>query len=147
MDLIFISVLAILAGAVISVQAGINYQLQMHWAQSPILAAFISFFVGTLGLLLCLLVTRTPIPPFPDKIIPWHWIGGLMGAFLVTVTVIAAPRLGATTMMALVLAGQIGISLVLDHFGLVGYAQKMISWQRVLGAVLVGCGVYLVRRY
>ena len=147
MDLLFLSFLTILAGATMSVQAGINAQLQSHWAQSPILAALVSFAVGTLGLLFCVLITRTPIPPLPGKIVPWHWMGGFLGAYLVTVTVLAAPRLGAATMIALVLAGQIGISLVLDHFGLLGYAQKSLSWQRLLGAVFLGIGVFLIRRF
>ena len=50
-------------------------------------------------------------------------------------------------MIGLILAGQIGSGLVLDHFGLLGYTQKLINWQRVLGAVLVGVGVFLIRRF
>ena len=146
MDTFFISILAVLAGMGASVQAGVNYQLQAHWAKSAILAAFISFFVGTLALFLVVIVTGTPIPAFPETITPWHWVGGFLGAYLVTITVIAAPRLGAATMIALVLAGQIGISLILDHFGLFGYAQKAISWQRLLGASFLGVGVFLIRK-
>ena len=145
MERALISILTILAGATLSVQAGINAQLDLHWAHSPILAALVSFLVGTLGLLLCLLVTRTPVPPFSGRIVPWHWSGGLYGAFLVTITVVAAQRLGATTMIALVLAGQIGSSLVLDHFGFVGYAQKPMSRRRLLGALLLGLGVLLIK--
>ena len=146
MDSFFISVLAVLAGMGASVQAGVNYQLQAHWAKSSILAAFVSFFVGTLSLLLVVIVAGIPIPAFPETIIPWHWAGGFLGAYLVTIMVVAAPRLGAATMIALVLAGQIGISLILDHFGLFGYAQKAVSWQRLLGASLVGTGVFLIRK-
>ena len=146
MDTFFISVLAVLAGMGVSVQAGVNYQLQAHWAKSSLLAAFISFFVGSLALFLVVIVTGTPIPAFPETVIPWHWVGGLLGAYLVTITVIAVPRLGAATMIALVLAGQIGISLILDHFGLFGYAQKDLSWQRLLGASFLGAGVFLIRK-
>ena len=147
MDIGWLYILTILSGATLGVQAGINSQLQLAWAKSPILAAFISFAVGTLGLLVYLLASRTPIPPLPDKFIPWQWIGGLLGAVLVSVTVYVAPRLGAATMIGLILAGQIGASLVLDHFGLLGYAQKVITWQRLLGAFLVGIGVFLIRRF
>ena len=147
MDVGLLYIITILAGSTLGVQAGINSQLQLAWAKSPVLAALISFAVGTLGLLIYVLATRTPIPALPDKFVPWHWIGGLLGAFLVSVTVYVAPRLGAATMIGLILAGQIGASLVLDHFGLLGYAPKVITWQRLLGAVLVGGGVFLIRRF
>lgn len=134
-----------LAGATLSFQAGINLQLQRAWTQSPLLAACVSFLVGALALLVVVLVTRTPIPALPQKFVPWHWIGGFLGAFLVLMTVIAAPRLGATAMIALVLAGQIGVSLVLDHFGLIGYARKALTWRRATGALCLGAGVLLIQ--
>ena len=139
--------LALLAGAATTIQTGINAQLRIAWAKSSILAAFVSFSVGALCLLFYLLATRAPLPPLPAKIIPWHWIGGLFGAFFISATIYVAPRLGATTMIGLVLAGQLGVSLILDHFGLIGYAQKSITWQRILGAALVGGGAFLIRRF
>ncbi len=147
MDMALLYIMTILAGSTLGIQAGINSQLQIAWAKSPILAALVSFCVGTLGLLVYVLASRTPLPPLPDKFVPWHWIGGLLGAFIVSVTVYAAPRLSAATMIGLILAGQIGASLILDHFGLLGYAQKAITWQRFLGASLVGVGVFLIRRF
>ena len=45
----------------------------------------------------------------------WPFI--LLGAFLVASTVVLAPRLGAASMIALIVAGQMAASLVLDHFG------------------------------
>jgi transporter family-2 protein len=147
MDTFILCLLAVTGGATMSVQAGINVQLQQHWAGSPVLAAAVSFAVGTLALLVYVLVMRIPIPPLPAKITPWHWAGGFLGAYLVSVTVYVAPRLGATTMVALVLAGQVGVSLLLDHFGLVGYAQKAVTWQRLVGVALVAGGVFLIRRF
>ena len=147
MDMIVLCLLAVIAGTTMSAQAGINSQLQISWAGNSIVAAFTSFLVGTLALFVYLLIARVPLPPFPEKIVPWQWTGGLLGAFFVSVTVYAAPRLGAAAMIALILAGQIGMSLFLDHYGLLGYAQKAVTWQRLLGAVLVGCGVFLIRRF
>jgi transporter family-2 protein len=139
--------LALLAGACITIQPGVNSQLQLTWAKSLILAAFINFLVGASCFLICLLVTRTPVPPLPAKFVPWHWTGGILGAAIVSASLYAAPRLGAVALIGLLLAGQVGVSLILDHFGLLGYAQKSITWQRMLGAVLVGSGVFLIRRF
>jgi transporter family-2 protein len=139
--------LVLLAGSSTAIQAGMNSQLQITWAASPFLASFVNFAVGALGLLLCLFVMRVPVPPLPAVFVPWHWAGGLLGAFFVSVLVYVAPRLGAATMIGFLLAGQIGASLILDHFGLIGYAQKSLTWQRFLGAALVGAGVFLIRRF
>jgi transporter family-2 protein len=43
-----------------------------------------------------------------------------------------------------VLAGQIALSLILDHFGWVGYAQHQITWLRLVGIGFVFGGVILV---
>lgn len=139
--------MAVLAGVTMPAQAGINAQLQQNWAQSSILAATISFIVGTLALIVTMLVLRIPLPPFAGKTALWHWSGGLLGAYFVVVMAFLAPRLGAAALIGLVLAGQIGASLLLDHFGVLGYSHKAINWQRILGAVLVGGGVFLIRRF
>lgn len=146
MEIILI-VMAVVAGAGMPVQSGVNSQLQQHWAQSSILAATVSFAGGTLALIAVTLAMRIPIPPLAGKTAFWHWTGGLFGAYAVTVLAFLAPRLGAATLATLFLTGQILASLLLDHFGLVGYAQKSLNWQRVLGGFLVGCGVVLIRRF
>ena len=140
--------LALAAGFCIPVQAGINAQLNL-WTRSPVLAAAISFAVGTLALFGYALATRIPFPP-PAHFTTapwWVWIGGFLGAYFVFSTVILAPRIGATAMLALILAGQMLASLVLDHFGWLGYPVQPISLLRLLGVLLIGAGVYLVRLF
>ena len=46
-------VFALAAGAMLPFQFGINAQLS-HWVGGPIRAAFVSFVVGTIGLLSCI---------------------------------------------------------------------------------------------
>ncbi len=146
MDLLLIF-LVILAGATMPVQAGINAQLQQHWAGSSLLAALISFVVGTAALAVVILATRTPIPSLAGKFVPWHWLGGILGAYFVAVMAFLAPRLGAATLIALVLAGQLGMSMACDQLGLFGYAQRAATWPRLLGLAMVGGGVFLIRRF
>jgi transporter family-2 protein len=68
-----------------------------------------------------------------------------MGAFFVTATVIVAPRIGAVSMMALILAGQMAMSLFLDHFGLLGYTHIPFDFKRLCGVILLLAGVYCIR--
>jgi len=146
--IIFYILLALAAGFCLPTQAGINAQLNL-WTRSPVLAATISFAVGTLALILYAVVTRISMPSLQDASgHPWWiWTGGLLGAFFVAATVILVPRLGATSMLGLILAGQLIASLVLDHFGLLGYAVQPITPGRLLGVAFLAAGVVLVRLY
>jgi transporter family-2 protein len=140
--------LAVVAGFCLPTQAGINTQLN-QWSQSAILAATISFAVGTIGLLAYALCLRIPWPAV-DTISRqpwWIWTGGLLGAFFVASTVVLAPRLGAAPMIALIVAGQMAASLVLDHFGWLGYQLHPISGLRILGMFLLVGGVALIRLF
>jgi transporter family-2 protein len=140
--------LAMIAGACAPLQAGINSQLRL-WTADPIVAATISFAVGTLGLLAYVMVLRIPWPPFSTAgSLPWwQWTGGFLGAFLVVITIILAPRMGAATMIGFFIAGQMLASLVMDHFGLVGYDMRPASLLRMIGAALLIIGVVLIRKY
>jgi len=75
----------------------------------------------------------------------WVWVGGLLGAFYVLGSVVTAPRLGAATLVALILAGQAAASLTVDHYGLVGFQENPVTPGRLLGIALVAAGVVLVR--
>ncbi len=148
MKIIFLIVLVILAGALAPTQAGINSRLS-QFVNSNILAALISFFVGTLGLFAYSLILRIKWPALQSlQQTPWWvWLGGLCGAYLVTVTIVAAPKLGATTMFAFFLAGQLTASLLLDHFGLLGFPVHSLSFWRIFGVFLVACGSLLIKYF
>lgn len=145
--MILLLLLALAAGVLLPVQAGVNAQLRSA-VGSPLPAALVSFLVGTAGLVTAAVIFRTPmalraawgVSPW------WHWVGGLIGALYVVATIVLAPRLGAATMVAAVVAGQMIASLLLDQYGLLGFPTHPINGLRVLGAALVIGGVILVQR-
>ena len=140
--------LAFAAGFCLPTQAGINTQLNL-WSRSAILADTISFAVGTLVLAVYALILRVPWPSGEDvtRYPWWIWTGGFLGAFLVASTVVLAPRLGAASMMSLIIAGQMFASLFLDHFGWLGYQVHPVSGLKMLGAALLVGGVVLIRLF
>jgi transporter family-2 protein len=144
----FYLLLALVAGAMMPTQAAINNKLAGYVA-SPISAAFISFIVGTVGLLVYVLATGTPLSNLLNikDAPPIAWIGGLLGAFFVTCTVILAPRIGVAMTFSLIVAGQMLITLVLDHFGFLGLPVKEISLARLGGILLITAGVVIIRRF
>ncbi len=137
---------AFAAGAALPVQFGINAQLS-SWLDSPVRAAFVSFLTGAIILAVAAALLFKPLPsgsrlghaPW------WVWIGGAFGAFYVVATIVAAPRLGAATVVAVIVAGQSLASVVVDHYGWIGFEPRHVSAGRLVGMALVGSGVALVR--
>ncbi len=144
----FYILLAMAAGIMMPVQAGVNAVLGSH-LKTPFVAAFISFSIGTIALAVFCILLRVPLPApaLLSKLPLWLWTGGLMGAFFVTTTIILAPKLGAVTLLASLVAAQMAASLILDHFGLIGYPVQPISMWRVLGIAFLVIGVVLVQKY
>jgi len=144
---ILLVVVALAAGAGLSVQAGVNSALA-RFAGRPEWAAFISFAVGLAGLGAWLLAARVRPPGLAalGAAPPWVWAGGIIGAVYVTATVLLAPRLGLAALLALSVAGQMVAALALDQIGAMGLAARPITPARVVGAALLVAGVVLVRR-
>jgi transporter family-2 protein len=139
---------ALLAGAMLPFQFGINAQLA-SWLGSPVRATLVSFAVGTLALAAVALAAFRDWPS-AERLggAPWWvWAGGFLGAFYVLGSVVTAPKLGAATLVAMILAGQAIASLLVDHFGWVGFEENPVTPGRLLGMALVASGVALVRAF
>lgn len=136
----------ILAGGATALQAPTNARL-MTAVGSPINAAFVSFAVGTAVLGMMALMFQTRPDMAAARGLPWYaWIGGVYGVIFVIAATWAVPRMGVATTIILMVAGQLIVSLVLDHFGAFGVPRQPISWSRVGGVALVIAGVLLARR-
>ena len=134
-------------GAALVVQIGLNAALRVQFG-SAAWAAAVNFVIGTVGLLAFALASRAPTPTFAQAAaVPWWaWLGGLLGAAYVASSTVLGPRLGAATFTALVVGAQMIASLVVDHYGLVGFQENAATLWRVVGAVLIVVGVVLVTR-
>jgi bacterial/archaeal transporter family-2 protein len=139
---------AFVAGAALPVQFSINAVLR-GFVGGPAVAATISFFGGTLALIVVALALREswPLGEAVARAPGWAWVGGLLGALFVLATIIVIPRLGAATTVGLILAGQVLASIVIDHFGLIRVPVHELNIPRLAGAVLIVIGVALVQRF
>ncbi len=143
MNILGALLVAVLIGAILPLQGLVNARLGMQ-VGGPVVAAFVSFLVGTVMLGLYLLATRTPIALQGSLKLPaWIWAGGVFGAIYVACFTLLLPRIGAAGMVCLAVLGQVTASLLLDQFGIL-QAPKPVDWMRILGALLVLAGVLLV---
>lgn len=141
-----VMILVVLAGGATALQAPTNARLATAVA-SPVNAAFISFAVGTVALGLLAMALQARPDMAASRALPWWvWIGGLYGAVFVVSAAWGVPRLGVALTITLMVAGQLLVSVLLDHFGAMGVPKQPLNLTRVAGVALVLAGVLLVRR-
>lgn len=140
-------ILALVGGVGIALQVGMNGAMRQATG-SAAFAALTSFTVGLIALAAFLTFTRAGLPSrmLVSSAPAWAWMGGLRGAFYVANVTMIAPRIGAAAMLAFTMLGQLIASLVLDHYGWLGFAQHALSAQRLIGAGLLLSGAVLITR-
>jgi transporter family-2 protein len=133
------------AGTLVGIQPAANAALSEHVGDFG--AAFVSIVVSATIIGLLLLVVGHPGRLSAlAHIRPEQLLGGLGGAAVVTIGLIAVRPLGAGGVVALLVAGQMIISVIADRFGWFGLHHVGIGIGRVLGVVLVIAGTVLVTR-
>ncbi len=141
-------IMALISGAILPIQATINFRLSKN-VGGPVISAFVSFAVGTIGLFIYLLLSKQfNVRNFIAQPSPWWiWIGGLLGAIYVSAIVVLVPRLGVALAFSLVIAGQMITAMIFDHFGWLGLNIQHISIGKIIGALLLIAGVVLIRKF
>ncbi len=131
-------------GLAVAIQPSINGRLAQKIG--IIESSCISFAVGTLVLLSVALLAGQGSFRNLGTVRGWELTGGLLGAFFVTLTIFSVPRLGTASAMAATIAAQLLTGLLLDHFGLFGFAVIPMDGKRSVGVVLLLAGAGLVFR-
>ncbi len=139
---------AILAGMSLPVQAVLNAKMGKALGD-PIYASLISFVFGAISMFIYALITKVNLGAINQAAnVHWPvWLAGTMGAFYVTAVIILTPKLGAALAFSLVTAGQLGVAIILDHYGWLGMPVHIISWPRLVGILLVTVGVVIIHKF
>jgi len=138
--------LALFAGVTTAYQPGLNARFADH-AGAKVWGGVANFAIGLLAMAMVTLAFRAPTPA-PSRLAEgpwWMWLGGLCGAFFVTLALILVPRIGAATYLSAMIAGQLLASVVIDHFGHMGLPIREVTPGRVLGLLLIFGGMGMVR--
>ena len=136
----FLTVLAGLAGSVqVAVMARLGDRV-------GIFAALAWATLLTAGLALALLlVVRQGAGGLADAARQpvWLWSGALMGLIVVLTITFSGARIGVAATVAILIAGQLAMGVLIDRFGLFGVDRVGLAWPRVLGIALLALGAAL----
>ena len=78
------------------------------------------------------------------RTVPWYALcAGVFGLVVIFSMSYMIPRVGVATALIILLAGQLFIGTILDHFGLLGAIQRPLEFSRIFGLAIVLAGVWL----
>ena len=132
----------LLGGMVVGLQAPLSSMIGQRLG--PFESVFIIHLGGAIAALLPLaLMGGGKLGQW--HLLPWYVLGaGVLGLVFIASITITIPRIGATGAIVLVIAGQMLMACVLDHFGWLDMSVRPISWQRLSGLALMAFGIWLV---
>jgi transporter family-2 protein len=141
-------VCSFIAGALVTLQIGSNAKLKEALG-GPLPAVIASSSLGVALLVAAMLVMQVPWPSAGRLTAAplAAWLGGIFGAVYAIVTVILARHVGAATLIALLVTGQLLCSVVVDHFGVLGFEPRPATLWRVAGCGLMVGGFFLIWRF
>jgi bacterial/archaeal transporter family-2 protein len=143
MDRTVAILLTLLAGGLIAFQPPVNAALARH--VSDFGAAFVSLAISTL-LVGVLFVGIGDIAELKglSGFKPEHLLGGLGGAAIVLISLVTVRSLGATGVVAVLIAAQLIVSALLDRLAVLGLDKEYLTAPRVIGIALLILGTILV---
>jgi bacterial/archaeal transporter family-2 protein len=78
------------------------------------------------------------------RTIPWYALGaGLFGLVVIGSISYMIPRIGIAATITTIVAGQLLVGTILDHYGLLGAAVRSMDLTRLFGLAVVLVGVWL----
>jgi len=144
MEKLALVLLALFAGMCNAFQAPVNAALGKFTGVFE--SSCISFTVGALSLLIIsTLIGKGSILRIVDAP-PNLWLGGLLGAFFVTVAMFVVPKIGAAVTIASVVTGQMTAALIIDQVGWLGIPKNPVDIYRIGGLVCLAAGIALLTK-
>ncbi len=145
---ILIGLAAVLVGALNTVQAGSNATFSKVTG-SPFLTTVVVAGGGIAVYLVAGLFTGYALPGAGrlGQAPWWAWLGGVLGALYVLAMVFLAQKLGSAVFTGLTVTAAVLTSVLLDHFGLVGFERHAAGVWRVVGCALMVGGLALVSAF
>jgi transporter family-2 protein len=144
MEILFLILLALLGGIAVTLQG--QFMGVMDTSIGTRESVFITYAGGGLAITIFMLFLRGGNLRAAATV-PWYALtAGLVGLVIVGTIGFTVPRLGLTTALTLVLAGQFLASTLIEQFGWFGAPVRPFEWTRLLGILILLLGVWLTTR-
>ena len=142
--MLFYILLAIVAGALGGIHLPINGALGER-IQSPLVATF-AFYGVAFGVVCAVSLAFAPKGAFAALAAAprWYLLAGVISAVVVGTSTYLIPRLGAVGLFVVFVTAQLGVRMLLSHFGWLGSPVSPISSLKILGSALLLIGAVLV---
>jgi bacterial/archaeal transporter family-2 protein len=135
-----------LVGGVVVTQAPLNSQLARYVGSLE--ASVVALAVSFTAVLMLSVVTGGigGVRNVGDA--PWHVAlgGGLAGGLFIASLVWTVRALGVGGLTATLIASQLGVAVVIDHYGWLGVEKSPVTAGRLVGLALLALGAWLVIR-
>ncbi len=142
MDKFLYLLLTVFSGVAMSLQLPINAALGKRIGSLE--AGLVSFSSGTLALLILVIVFGNGQFWAFAQAPKWQLTGGILGVFVVVSLIVVTPKLGVLVALMTALVGQMVMSTIIDHYGLFAVDIVPISWERIVGLLLLLAGMALI---
>lgn len=144
LEIVLVVGIGLIGGLAVGTQAPIAGAMAQRVGGAS--SSFIVHFVGMLASA-ALLVARGGEQIGQWRELPWYMFGcGLLGLVLYLSLSETVPKLGAATAVTLVIVGQLTASILIDHFGAFGIPVRSLDFNRVVAALLLFAGAYMMIR-
>ncbi|MFN7751760.1 MAG: DMT family transporter [Pseudomonadota bacterium] len=147
--LLLAGVSAVVGGMLVAAQGPIYARLSKDLNRDTLAAVFVAFSTATLATGLLTVGSgswRSISLPALAALPAWVWLGGLLGACHVVISMHTIPVVGVTAFLVLVIVGNLVGASIYDHLGAFGLAERPFGMVRLLGLLLVLVGVLVVVR-
>ena len=134
--------LLLLGGMAIAAQSSINGTLSMR--TDVVTTAWLTNVVASIILLLLVIFFEAPQVATMFSVPSWQLAGALFGNFSMVAIVIAVPRIGTAATIVAIIAGQIVMGLMVDHFGWFGNTQILLDYKRLAAIALLAGALYFI---
>ena len=140
-SIIVIILIGLMGGVAVGIQAPLSSMISQRLGVME--SVFIVHLGGAIAVLIPLLIYGG------GKLgnwrsVPWYALcAGVFGLVVIFSMSYMIPRIGVATALIILLAGQLFIGTVLDHFGFLGAAVRPLDFTRIFGLSVVLVGVWL----
>jgi len=136
----FIILIGLAGGMAIGIQGPLSSVITQRLGSLE--SVFIIHVGGAVAALMPMMVVGSRLGEW--RSVPWYALGaGALGLIVITAMGYMIPRIGAAGALITLMAGQILVASILDHFGWLGVAQRSMDIQRIIGFAVVMFGVWL----